>query len=187
MTSIEEFDKNFISSWNSTFDTKTALSGFYLWLLFGFLSVSVSCDIQKWMSNKIWFRHLMGIIAFFFLFSAIDTTSSNYNIGIIWTKTFVVYGIFLLMTKSRAYFSVPVLLLLVLDQSLKSQKNYLEKEYPTNSNIQKFEKWRGYISLLMGVLIIIGFIDYIIEQRKTYKSNFEVSKLLFGYGCKNIQ
>lgn len=31
------------------FDSKKALAALYLWLLFGFLSTMVSCDLQKWM------------------------------------------------------------------------------------------------------------------------------------------
>lgn len=176
---------NIISSWDSAFDTKTALSGFYLWLLFGFLSVSVSCDIQKWISNKIWFRHLMGIVAFFFLFTILDTNSANYSIGVIWIKTLIVYVAFLMMTKSRAYFSIPVLLLLVLDQTLKSHQNYLEKNQSPQKTIKTIQTVRKIITLLLVVLIIVGFIEYTVHQKREYGDKFDVSKLLFGYGCKN--
>lgn len=171
-----------LSVWESAFDTKSALSGFYLWLLFGLLSISVSCDIQKWISDRIWFRHLMGIIAFFFLFAVIDTTSSDYHVGMIWTKTLLVYGVFLLMTKSRAYFSIPVLLLLVIDQSLKSQKGYLEKK---GQDASRLDCARSVITLLMSALIVLGFVDYVFHQKQSHGDKFSLSKLVFGYGCKN--
>jgi hypothetical protein len=38
------FDSSYI------FDTSTALSGLYLWLLFGYSSRLLSCDIQKLMT-----------------------------------------------------------------------------------------------------------------------------------------
>ena len=175
---------NIRSSWDSTFETKSALSGFYIWLLFGFLSISVSCDIQKWMSNKIWFRHLMGVVAFFFLFAVIDTTSSNYNVCIIWAKTLIVYFIFLLMTKSRGYFSIPVLILLVIDQTIKSQINYMERNKRDTSQL---ETMRNIITVLIAILIVIGFVDYIFHQKSSYsKEEFKYSKLLFGYGCQSI-
>lgn len=176
-----------ISSWQSSFDTKTALSGFYLWMLFGFLSLSVSCDMQKWVADKIWFRHLVGIIAFFFLFTIIDSNSGRSHVGMIWIKTLLVYFIFLLMTKSKWYFSMPVLIILVIDQTIKSHKSYIESTTPEGEtpDVLYLDDIRNIINIILILLISVGFIEYIIRQRKHFGDTFSLSKLLLEYKCKN--
>ena len=64
------------------FDGKKSLSALYLWLLFGFLSTMVSCDLQKWMVDNTFFRHVIGIIAFFFLFTVCQILSILFTVVI---------------------------------------------------------------------------------------------------------
>lgn len=111
------------------FDARTAIAGLYLWLLFGFLSSIVSCDIKKLINENVYFRHFVGLISFFLLFTITDKDNDNdLNISRIWMNTFFVYLIFLMMTKSKWYFSIPVLLLIVIDQSYKFQIEFIQKE-----------------------------------------------------------
>jgi len=167
---------------NSTFDTKTAITALYLWLLFGFLSQMISCDFFEW-SNNIWFRHFIGIISFFFLFTVIDTSNKT-SIGIIWLKTLIVYGVFLLMVKSKWYFSLPVLFLLMLDQTLRSHYRFLQANNPKDASLESINTSRTYLSILIYSLIIIGFIAYGIRQYREFGTNFSWIKLLFHYGCR---
>ena len=167
----------------NTFDTKTALSALYLWLLFGFLSSMVSCDIQKWMMKDLFFRHFIGIIAFFFLFTVLDN-SNKISIGVTWLKTITVYLVFLLMVKSKWYFSIPVLLLLITDQSLKVHHDYLQKNNSNDDSLASLNKWRNYLSIAIYSIIIIGFIAYGIRQYKEFGADFSWIKLLLHYGCK---
>jgi hypothetical protein len=51
------------------FDYRDAIAGFLLWLLFGFLSSMVSCDLQRFMQSHLLFRHFVGLVSFFFLFT----------------------------------------------------------------------------------------------------------------------
>jgi len=162
------------------FDMKYALSALYLWLLFGYLSSMTGCDLQRWMMNNQFFRHLVGIIAFFLLFTVLDT-ENHINIGSIVLKTFVVYFVFILMTKSKWYFSIPTLLLLVVDQGLKYQATYLEKEKKSHKNIDRI---RNYIDKLFIVLVVVGFIFYGIRQYETYGNNFSFTQLLFSNKCR---
>jgi hypothetical protein len=171
----------------NTFDTKTALSGLYLWLLFGYLSTMVSCDLQRWMRDSLLFRHFVGIIAFFFLFTVLDT-SNKAPIGAMWLKTFFVYGIFLMMVKSKWYFAVPVLLLLVGDQSLKAHSDYLGKNDATKNKkeIEQYDNYRQIINKLIIALIIGGFFHYMLRQWNEFGDQFSFSTFLFSYGCANL-
>ena len=170
---------------SNTFDTKTALSGLYLWLLFGYLSTMVSCDLQRWMKDSLLFRHFVGIIAFFFLFTVLDT-SNKATIGSLWIKTFFVYVIFLMMVKSKWYFAIPVILLLVGDQSLKVHSDYLEKEGKDKKEIEQIDSYRQMINKLIIALIIGGFFHYMFRQWNEFGDKFSFSTFLFSYGCANL-
>jgi len=167
-----------------TFDTKTALAALYLWLLFGYLSTMVSCDFQRWMKDNVLVRHFIGIISFFFLFTIIDTSNKT-DISIIWLKTIIVYVVFLFMVKSKWYFSVPVLLLLVIDQSLKSHYLYVQNNDKNNTSLPIFASWRDKISYLIYAIIAIGFIAYAVRQYTEFGNEFSLMKLLFHYECSN--
>lgn len=176
-TNSDDFDK--------TFDTKTALTGLYLWLLFGFLSTMVSCDIQRWMRDSLLFRHFVGIIAFFFLFTVIDTSNKAHILSI-WMKTLFIYGIFLMMVKSKWYFSLPIILLLVLDQSLKVHQGYLEGKTSEKGSVEQIETIRNNINRGVIALIVVGFVHYTARQYNEFGAKFSFSKLLFSYGCANL-
>ena len=165
-----------------TFDIRFALVGIYLWLLFGFLSSMVSCDIQELMNNNILFRHMIGIVAFFLLFVIFDPHDNN--IIFVWKKTLLIYCIFLLMVKNKWYFSMPVLLLLVVDQSLKYQITYLSTKNNNDTNIVKYQNISDKLYILLIVLIVIGFIHYSIRQYYEFGSKFSFGKLLFTSTCK---
>lgn len=170
---------------NQTFDTKTAMSALYLWLLFGFLSTMVSCDFQRWMKDNILMRHFIGIIAFFFLFTILDKTNKS-SIGIVWLKTFMVYAVFLLMIKSKWYFSLPVIVLLIIDQSLKSQYLYLEQTNKDDTTLPSITKWRNNLSYIIYGVIIIGFVSYGVRQYEEFGDDFSFVKLLFHFNCKEM-
>jgi hypothetical protein len=167
------------------FDARTAIAGLYLWLLFGFLSTMVSCDIKRFMDN-IYFRHFIGLISFFLLFTITDK-ENNLNIGGIWIKTFFVYFIFLMMTKSKWFFSIPVLLLLIIDQSYKFEIDFIQKDKKNSkyyNKIQKYENIRKHLYYAIIVLIVVGFIHYALRQYNQFGSKFSFTKLLLYHTCR---
>ena len=105
------------------------------------------------------------------------------------------------MVKSKWYFSLPVLALLVLDQSIKVHVEYTKKNHdnamkatqvtqvtqsPPDSdmeNIPLYEKIRDILNIVIIAIIIIGFAVYAIRQRKTFGADFSWVKLLLYYGC----
>jgi len=143
----------------------------------------VSCDMQRWMQDSILFRHFVGVVAFFFLFTIIDNNNTS-PIYYIWMKTLIVYFIFLLMVKSKWYFSLPVFIILIIDQSLLSQTNYLKKQNPNDPQINTINQVRNILYIVILCLIGIGFIHYFFRQRKEFGSEFSFTKLLFTSSCK---
>ena len=165
---------------NSSLDTSSALSGIYLWLLFGYLSSTVSCDIQKLIHSNLVFRHIICVVAFFLLFAVIDTETAKLPLYIIWLKTLFVYIIFIAMVKNKLYFSLPILFLLIVDQNIKIHANKLDS---TDRKKILYNNIRNYINYTNIGIIIIGFIHYIYRQYREFGDNFSLTKLLFDYKC----
>ena len=164
-----------------TFDIRFAISALYLWLLFGFLSSMVSCDLQRFMNDNILFRHFVGIIAFFLLFAFSDNEHKT-NVFKTWTKVILVYFMFLLLTKSKWYFAIPVLVLLVIDQSIAMQIKYLEKNNKTEEK-DKLEKYRKLLYKIIIIVVLSGFIHYTLRQYNEFGKDFSFLTLLFSSKC----
>ena len=165
----------------TTFDTSNALSGMFLWLIFGYLSTLLNCDIQRLLQKHPIVLHLFAIIAFFFLFTLIDSGNIA-PIGIVWLKTIIVYILFLLMTKSKWYFVFPVLILLLIDQTLKkSLAFYRATNDPSAERRSRIvDQTSQIIATSIVALAIIGTLHYCYLQKLEYGANFRWSKFFFG-------
>lgn len=161
-----------------SFDTSTALAGMYLWLLFGFFTTLLSCDLQHVVSSNMYLKHLVALITFFFLMTVID---SENDAGIIetWIKTFIVYFLFLMSTKSKLLASATVLILLIIDQTIKIHIQYVQKHEPTK-NLDTLKQIREHLFIILVAVIIIGYIHYFIRARNEFGKNFNYSKFIFG-------
>ncbi len=163
---------------SGTFDTTNALAGMFLWLIFGFLSHLINCDLQRFLLTNPFWIHFFGIVAFFFLFALVDNNTKS--ISIIWFKTIVVYLLFILMTKSRWYFAVPIIILLVITQSMKKE---LEIRKKNNEDIKEFERTQevttGIIQIVIICLIFVGTSHYLSIQYKEHGRNFSLFKFFF--------
>ena len=183
-TPVPESDKSLVGDfYNNTFNATTSLASLHLWALFGFLSVMISCDFKKWIVTNSIFKHFIGIIAFFFLFTIIDK-DNKVPVYIVWIKTCIVYGAYLMMIKSKWYFSIPILLLLVIDQTVRAHYDYLKNKNPKDSSLSTLDLVKNNINIIVFMLIIVGFILYAIRQYNEYGSNFSFTTLLFEFGCK---
>jgi hypothetical protein len=195
---------------NGMFDTTYALSSLYLWLLFGFLGTLINCDLQRMLRSSDLVRHLIAIVAFFFLFTVLDSNSKKVGLLFTWLKTLVMYVVFMLAIKSKWYFAVPVLLLLLVDQSIKLHAQHLQeiatsaqngpagdpKEAFKDGGAEKlqeaataFASTSGKISAGINVaiiaLVVIGFVQYgVLQYQQHGPGHFSVVKLLFGSGCQ---
>jgi hypothetical protein len=164
-------------------DSTFILTSAFLWVTFGLLGGIVGCDIQKLLSTNLLVRHTAGVLIFFFLFAIVGNNDSQ-HILYIWIKTIILYILFILLSKSKWYFSFVVILLLLLDQSIAIQNKYKlninKKIDETNTNLI-----RKIIRYSIFIIIIIGFLSYLIRQYNEFQGNFDITKLLFDYKCSN--
>lgn len=184
---------------SNTFDTTNALSGMYLWILFGYLAALLNCDLQRFLKSHPLVIHLVGLLTFFFLFTLIDGANKTSVVNI-WIKTIFIYILFVLTTKSKWYFVVPVLIILLIDQTLKKHLSYKKQmaEDPNTSTDNKLSadkikqleesvgKYSAFINKAIIVIIIFGVIHYMYLQYIEYGSKFSFYKFFFGVTrCKD--
>ena len=83
------------------------------------------------------------------------------------------------------YFSIPIILLVLVDQSLNSENIHLKKNDDNKILIDKYDIYRKYIQYTIIGLIIIGFIHYYFRQKNKFGKNFNSFKFIFDVRCKN--
>jgi hypothetical protein len=179
---------------SGTFDTTNALSGIFLWVIFGYFTAVLNCDLQRMMRSNPIVVHIMGLTAFFFLFTLLDSNNKN-SVAVIYAKTIFVYLLFIMMTKSKWYFVVPVLVMLLVDQTFKkhlAMQEATNTNTSTNTNMEKQRAIQHQVTTVLNVaiiaVIIIGTLHYMYLQYLEYgPRKFSLYTFFFGLSnkCKN--
>lgn len=168
-----------------SFDGMTSLAALYLWLMFSYLSSLLNCDLQRVLHNNVYVKNLFGLIAFYFLFTILDPNSTT-SVGVTFAKTIIVYLLFMMVTKSKWYFSVTAIALLLVDQILKNHISYLRRN-DASINVDRYEKVRFALQITMIILIIVGYIHYFAFQWYDHRDDFSWLKFIFGtIRCKSV-
>jgi hypothetical protein len=192
---------------SGTFDTTNALSSVYLWIIFGYLSSLLNCDLQRFIRQNPLFTHVMGLMAVFFLFTLLDSNNQT-TIQLIALKTVFVYAMFIFMTKSKWYFVLPVLTILLVDQGMKKQLTLKMKAQQQQSadvdaedaedaaqkaqDAQDAQKKQAEITRILNiiiiVLIVIGTLHYMYLQYNEYGDKFSFYTFFLGTNtrCKSV-
>jgi len=161
-----------------TFDTMTALAAMMLWLIFGFMTSLLSCDIQRLMTNNIYAKHAMSFILFFFLMAVIDN-SNTASVGKTWFKAFCIYILFMFAIKSKIESSIIVILLLVIDQTVRIHIDYKRRTNDLD-NIETFELVRQILFAALIITVFVGYLLYMLRVMKEHGDDFSHIKLFFG-------
>jgi len=96
----------------------------------------------------------------------------------IWWKTLLIYGLFIMLTKSKIQYVGIVLLLLLGDQCVNSTiQSKLQKN--KDEDVSKLKTARTYIKYVIFGVILVGFISYFFRQLNDHK-DFSIFTLFFG-------
>jgi steroid 5-alpha reductase family enzyme len=169
---------------SQTFDTMTAMAAMMLWLIFGFMTPLLSCDIQRLMTNNIFAKHIMSFILFFFLMAVIDT-SNTASLGKTWLKALYIYILFMFAIKSKLAASMTVIIILVIDQSIRLHMDYKKRNNDTK-NLDKYETVRKILFVALILVVAVGYIMYMIRAMKEHGDDFSQVKLFFGTNKCNM-
>jgi len=173
------------------FDTTSALAGMFLWLIFGYLTVMVNCDLQRAIMKNPLVIHVCGLTAFIFLFTLLDGDNDGPVYKLL-LQSVAVYALFVMMTKSKWYFVSLVLLLLLADQLLKKHVDFKRAAASSDaSNASEVEalvvlQARVSTAILCSIVLIVfvGTAHYAYLQRIEYGKNFSWYKLFISTNRK---
>lgn len=87
-----------------------------------------------------------------------------------------------MLIKSKYYFSIPVILLLLIYQSVVYHIKYMIQENNIK-DIEYYNKIKYYINIIIIVITIIGFIEYIYNKYLEHKKDFSIINLILSK-CK---
>ena len=91
----------------------------------------------------------------------------------------LLYVLFLMSTKSKILASITVLIILIIDQTIKIHIQYILKHHPER-NIAHLNTIREYLYIVLVAVIIIGYIHYFIRARLEFGDKFNYNKFIFG-------
>lgn len=156
----------------------------YFSILLGYLASYINCDLQRMMSKNPFAIHLLGFMGMVFIYITSNSQLSTQEVLI---RSLGMYLMFVLTTKSKWYFGLSVLALLLIYGVVR--RHYLrenDEEYLDQLPVHQ-ERILSLIRLLIGVLMVIGLVHYVVLQSQEYKDKFSWTKFLIGTGsCKKL-
>jgi hypothetical protein len=157
----------------------------FLLITGNYLSELIPCNIQKILSSKIGML-LKHIIAYFTLvfFVSLDQIEIKDSIEQIFKKSFIIYLLFILLTKNNKYtFLIVIILLLITYIMYIVYKNYSNRRDLSKKQkkfLLNYKKINTIFNYIIFIILIIGFISYMGEKKYEYKSKFSYIDFILG-------
>jgi len=167
------------------------LTGVYLWLFFGYLSMYLNCDLQRMMCDNPLVVHMFGFVTVFLLFTTQTQSKTRNHPAMLFLHTLTVYLIWILASKTKWYIIMTVLCMLLAHQFALVVLDYIY--HPTVSTPDETRKKEGIkdkialgVLIALAVTIVIGVIDYMRLQKIEYHESFSLWKFFVDRGmCKD--
>jgi hypothetical protein len=159
---------------------------FFLIVSANFLAQLFPCRLQYVLVNNMFVKHLFGLFTMIF-FVVLSTGIKNKNILKIMLSAFVLYIIFMLITKCQIYLFFIIIVLLATTYII----NIIKEQEIENNNNKELNENNIYdtityiIYIIIGVFIILGVLLYMGEKKIEYKKDFNYITFLLGKAsCK---
>ena len=185
---------NFLSRFAFIFLIFVVISG-------GYLHSLLSCQMQHFLENISSGQHILGIILIFVFIMLEGGWSFNEEENNMapnnWASGnaidtlilgIMIYTLFIISSKSRLVFNIVFYTIVFILYLINTQRSYYYARKIITD--EKNNKIILYEKIILGIslfILIYGFIDYIIYQKKSYKSKFSWYIFLKGVNkCKRI-
>jgi len=151
---------------------------FFLIVSANFLAEVFPCRLQAVLRNNMIVKHIFGIFTMIF-FVVLSSGIKNKNILNITKKSFLLYILFILITKCQIYIFYVILFFLGITYILHIIKQ--EKiEEEDKDEIAIYNNITDGLYILILIFIILGVLLYIGEKKIEYKSNFKYETFFIG-------
>jgi hypothetical protein len=139
----------------------------------GQLGKLINCSIQRIIQRHTWSRHLLLILSIFLVrgLPIFESSTRDTSLAEVWLFTLVVYAAFIIATKSKWFFVLPALALLFLSENVR------DRDEAFVSSVDKI----SHIMLIVAcVLMLVGFVHYLIVKMRTKGRRFSLYAFWFG-------
>ena len=163
--------------------TEQIIKGVFLILLLAYgnlIGNTLGCQIQKYIYDNIYIRHLFLFLTLYF---ATNFVNQNYNISphIKLLYSLIIYLIILVTGRMDLKFTLISFTLITILYIIITYIDYYNKQKDDHQIlIQNLYDAKNIILTIIILVVIIGFSKYLIEKKKEYKSDWRMSKFIFG-------
>lgn len=146
------------------------------------------CRLRHAFETNLFLKHLMGFLTITFLVVLLEEIP-NKNLVRIFTLSFYLYIVFIIISKTEYGFFVPILGLIAIIYVLylKREELHKEAEKASKDDKEKIEKNYSMIINVNNILIIfvlilsiLGFLIYMGRKKYEYKNKFSYLTFIFG-------
>ena len=160
----------------------------------GYVTNVLSCQMQAWLENSIYSRHIIGIILFFFFImfeGGWDFDKERQAMAPVnWSKgnalhsmvyAVLIYALFTLTARSRLTPNLLLFSSLFLVYIINTQRRYLEiRNQIKKETIKILENVEKGLLVLSVIIVLYGLIDYFLYKKRIYKDQFSMYLFLLG-------
>lgn len=162
----------------------------YLIISANFLANTFGCTIQRLLTNNMIAKHIMGFLTLYFfvvLSGPAPTDDEKKNDPYLFFKKFfvslVLYGLFIASTRTQGVFFYLFLSLLALNFIISAYLDTVETD--SSPALQTLTTWLGRGAM---IVVVVGMVQYYLQQKATFKSQFKLSKFIFGTPvCRSLK
>ena len=163
------------------FDNTTNLYGIlllFITLSANFVAQTFSCRLKQFLENNQISKHIILLLTINFLINI--NNSENVNPIDKLKSSFLIWIGFLIFSKINLYYIFVIFVLLLILYVMHDFKNYYKSKNTINQDIiNKFNIYANIITITMFIILFVGFIKYLIKQKKDHK-NFDYIKFFLG-------
>ena len=152
---------------------------FYMFIGCNFLKELIGCHLQELLDTNMLAKHLLGFILLIFLIVAINPANADLKIMQIIGISALIYIAFLITTRSHYFFTIATIVFLLIIYVLESAKNRNIKEN-NPAEVAKINKQQLILALIAIAINLVGFVVYVIEKKKEYKTHFKLFDFIVG-------
>ena len=159
----------------------------FLIIAANYLGELFPCRVQNLLESNIYLKHIIAFLTLSFFVILTDTTS-NYKSNEIFSISFTLYILFIILARNNKVFFLINLVILAILYVMKLQLTDYEKNVDEKSNDIFYERLiiiEKVLIVIFFVLLICGFLIYMGEKKIEYKNKFNFITFFFGKpSCK---
>lgn len=159
----------------------------FLIIAANYLGELFPCRVQNLLESNIYLKHIIAFLTLSFFVILTDTTS-NYKSNEIFSISFTLYILFIILARNNKVFFLINLVILAILYVMKLQLTDYEKNVDEKSNDIFYERLliiEKVLTVIFFVLLICGFLIYMGEKKIEYKNKFNFITFFFGKpSCK---